>query len=193
LASGLEELHGVPVVKSPLPYGMKGTDAWYRALGRIVGKDAEVEAHIAAEKAAIADDLAALRRELAGKTAYVAAGSSHGHSLISVLRELGVKLEGGCFYHHDAKYDHGDRAADHLRHAVDTYGDFKIGICNKQVFESRQPRAADQARHAHRASWKSRRMGRQAWHSDVSAARRTSVAGLPRHHTLRTQDRRLRE
>ena len=135
LASGLEELHGVPVVKSPLPYGIKGTDAWYRALGRIAGKEAEAEAHIAAEKAVIADDLAALRRELAGKTAYVAAGSSHGHSLISVLRELGVKLEGGCFYHHDAKYDHGDRAADHLRHAVDTYGDFKVGICNKQVFE----------------------------------------------------------
>ena len=135
LASGLEELHGVPVVKSPLPYGIKGTDAWYRALGRIAGKEAEAEAHIAAEKAAIADDLAALRRELAGKTAYVAAGSSHGHSLISVLLELGVKLEGGCFYHHDAKYDHGDRAADHLRHAVDTYGDFKVGICNKQVFE----------------------------------------------------------
>ncbi len=135
LASGLEELHGVPAIKAPQPYGIAGTDAWLRALARATGKESQAEALIAAEKDAIAQELADLRRELGGVRAYVAAGSAHGHSLISVLRELGVTIEGGCFYHHDPKFDHGDPAGDTLGHVVRTYGDFKAGVCNKQLFE----------------------------------------------------------
>jgi nitrogenase molybdenum-iron protein alpha chain len=135
LASGLEELHGVPAIKAPQPYGISGTDAWLRALGRATGTESAVETLIAEQKAGIAAELAELRAELKGRTAYVAAGSAHGHSLISVLRELGVTIKGGCFYHHDARFDHGDLAGDTLRHVVNAYGDFKVGVCNKQVFE----------------------------------------------------------
>jgi nitrogenase molybdenum-iron protein alpha chain len=134
LAAGLESLYGVPEVKAPPPYGLAGTDAWLRALGRVTHKEAEVEELIASEHEAIAPELAELRKELKGLTGYVAAGSVHGHSLASVLRELGLNVAGSCFWHHDPKFDNQDPAADSLQHVVKTYGDFPVSICNKQSY-----------------------------------------------------------
>jgi len=135
LAAGLEELHGVPEVKAPPPYGLSGTDAWLRALGRTLHKEREVEQLIADEHAAIADELEELRGQLKGLTGYVAAGSVHGHSLAAVLRELGMNVAGGCFWHHDPKFDNQDPAADSLEHLVKQYGDVPVSICNKQAYE----------------------------------------------------------
>lgn len=135
LAAGLESLYGVPEVKAPPPYGLAGTDAWLRALGRVTHKETEVEELIASEHEAIAPELAELRKELKDLTGYVAAGSVHGHSLASVLRELGLNVAGSCFWHHDPKFDNQDPAADSLQHVVKTYGDFPVSICNKQSYE----------------------------------------------------------
>lgn len=49
-AAGLEEHFGVPEVKSPPPYGISGTDAWLREIGKTVHKEKEVEELIASEK-----------------------------------------------------------------------------------------------------------------------------------------------
>jgi nitrogenase molybdenum-iron protein alpha chain len=135
LAAGLESLYGVPEVKAPPPYGIAGTNAWLRALGKTLDKSAEVEALIASELEAIAPELAGLRRELSGLTGYVAAGAVHGHSIAAVLGELGMKVVGSCFWHHDPKFDNADPAADSLRHVVDTYGDMPVSVCNKQTYE----------------------------------------------------------
>ena len=43
LAAGLEQEYGVKEVKAPVPYGLKGTDNWFRELGKITGKEKEVE------------------------------------------------------------------------------------------------------------------------------------------------------
>jgi nitrogenase molybdenum-iron protein alpha chain len=135
LAAGLESLYGVPEVKAPPPYGMAGADAWLRALGRTVGKETEVEALIVSEREAIAPALAELRKELKGLTGYVAAGSVHGHSTAAILAELGMKVVGSCFWHHDPKFDNQDAAADSLQHLVENYGDIPVSICNKQTYE----------------------------------------------------------
>jgi nitrogenase molybdenum-iron protein alpha chain len=134
-AAGLEELYGVAEVKAPPPYGLAGTDAWLRALAKVTGKETEVEALIADEHAAIADELGELREKLRGLRGYVAAGSVHGHSLSAVLRELGMEVAGSCFWHHDARFDNNDPNADSLQHLVKSYGDLPVSICNKQAYE----------------------------------------------------------
>jgi nitrogenase molybdenum-iron protein alpha chain len=135
LAAGLEEHFGVPEVKAPLPYGVAGTDAYLRELGRIVNKQAEVEKLIADEKQRIAPKLAELREKLAGKKAFIGAGDGHGHSIVAIIKELGMQLVGSCIWHHDINADNGDERSDNLKHVVTHYGDFPINICNKQSFE----------------------------------------------------------
>lgn len=135
LAAGLEEHFGVPEVKAPPPYGIAGSDAWFTELGRVVGKEAEAARLIQEEKQSIADELAELRRQLRGKTAYVGAGAVHGHSIIAILRELGMKMAGACTWHHDPVFDNHDRRSDSLGHIVEQYGDFDFSVCNKQSYE----------------------------------------------------------
>ncbi|UZW12482.1 nitrogenase [Clostridium pasteurianum] len=134
-AAGLEEHFGVPEVKSPPPYGIAGTDAWFRELGRIVHKEDEVEKLIAEEKDRIAPKLTELKEKLRGKKVYIGAGAAHGHGMMSIVKELGMDLVGGCTWHHDAKFDNSDERSDSLKHVVDNYGNFKLSICNKQSFE----------------------------------------------------------
>ena len=134
-AAGLEKRFGVPEVKAPPPYGLAGTDAFLRELGRIVRKERAVEDLITAERAAIAGELEDLRAQFSGLRAFVAAGPAHGHSFMSVLQDLGMNLVGSCMSHHDPRLDHGDAAGDSLRHVVRTHGNTRLGICNKQSFE----------------------------------------------------------
>ena len=134
-AAGLERRFGVPEVKSPPPYGLAGTDAFLRELGRIVGKEREVASFIEAERAAIAGELEALRAEFAGVKAFVAAGPAHGHGFMSVLQDLGMTLVGSCTFHHDPRLDNGNGAGDSLSHVVRTHGNVRLGVCNKQSFE----------------------------------------------------------
>ncbi|MDA8233375.1 MAG: nitrogenase [Clostridia bacterium] len=135
LAAGLEQHFGVPEVKAPPPYGIPGTDAWLRELGKVTGKEKEVEALIASEKVRIAPELAELRQQLKGIKAFVGAGAVQGHSIINVLNELELDILGGCVWHHDQKLDHGDPKGDSLQHIIDNYADVSFSICNKQSFE----------------------------------------------------------
>ncbi|CDM67471.1 nitrogenase [Clostridium bornimense] len=144
LAAGLEQEYGVKEVKAPVPYGLKGTDNWFRELGKITGKEKEVEELIAKEKEKIAPKLKELREKLKGKRAYVTAGAAHGHSIIALLKELGLEVTGAGIFHHDPKYDCDGGArnkccngsTESLNHVVNTYGDVpNFHVCNKQAFE----------------------------------------------------------
>jgi nitrogenase molybdenum-iron protein alpha chain len=135
LATGLEQRFGVPNITVPPPYGLAATDEWLRALGRVTGREPQVEAHIAAERAAITDELAELRRQLGGRSVFVSAGSSQGHNFMAALGDLGLKLVGGCSLHHDPVLDHQDHAVDTLHHATRDKGAIPYGVCNKQTFQ----------------------------------------------------------
>jgi len=112
LAAGLEQEFGVPEIKSPQPYGFAGTDAWLRELARVTHTEKKAEIYIAKEHARIAPRLEELRKLLKGKKGYVATGSSYAHGLISVLRELGVEVNGSLVFHHDPIYDSQDPLLD---------------------------------------------------------------------------------
>jgi nitrogenase molybdenum-iron protein alpha chain len=132
----LEQEYGVPEIKVSAPYGIPQTDRWWRELGRMTGKEAEVERLLEEERAAYLPRIEELRGILRGKTAHVTAGASHGHALIAVLRELGLDVTGASIFHHDPLYDNGAVSADALQNTVRDYGDVpRYAVCNKQEYE----------------------------------------------------------
>lgn len=136
LAASLEQEYGVPEVKTPPAYGIEGTDAWFRELGRITGKEKEVEELIKSEKERIYPELERLREKLKGKRVYITAGAAHGHSIMYILRDLGIEIVGASIFHHDPCYDNRDDKGKSLDHLVETYGDIKhFNVCNKQSYE----------------------------------------------------------
>ncbi|MHC6180486.1 nitrogenase component 1 [Clostridium sp. JNZ X4-2] len=136
LAAGLEQEYGVPEVKAPPAYGIKGADMWFRELGKVTHREKEVEKLIKSQKDKIAHELEELRSKLKGKRVYVTAGAAHGHSLIALLKDLHMEVVGAAIFHHDPCYDNMDPKSDSLGYVVENYGDVKnFNICNKQPFE----------------------------------------------------------
>lgn len=136
LGAALEQEYGVPEIKNSPPYGIAQTDRWFRELGQIIGKENEVEDFLAKQKAEYLPQIEELRKKLKGKTAYVTAGASHGHSLLGMLQELGMKAVGAAIFHHDPVYDNGAVESDTLQHVVQDYQDIpNYNVCNKQEFE----------------------------------------------------------
>ena len=125
LATGLEQEHGVPEIRAPLPYGQDATDNWLRDIARVTGRTHLVEAVIASERARIAPELERLRRLLKGKKGFVAAGAAFAHGLIADLRELGVTVDDAYSFHHDPSTDSRDPEQDSLGHLIETTGDIE--------------------------------------------------------------------
>jgi nitrogenase molybdenum-iron protein alpha chain len=136
LGAALEQVHGVPEIKVPPPYGSLATDRWWRELGRITGRQAQVETLLREEREAWLPRIAELRSRLEGRRAFVTAGAAHGHALVAILRELGMDVAGAAVFHHDPVYDNGAEASDSLQAVVRDYGDIPgYSVCNKQEFE----------------------------------------------------------
>lgn len=136
LGAALEQIYGVPEIKSPPAYGLAGTDKWMRELGRVLNREAEIEGIITQERERVLPQIENYRSKLEGKTAYITAGAAHGHALISLLKELGLEVKGAAIFHHDPIYDNEDTTSDVLAHSVDTYGDIEnYNVCNKQAYE----------------------------------------------------------
>lgn len=136
LGAALEQVYGVPEIKAPPAYGIAGTDAWLRELGKVLNKEKEAEEIIRTEKEKILPQLEEYRSKLKGKKCYITAGAAHGHALIALLFELGLEVQGAAIFHHDPVYDNGDPVSDMLAHDVRTYGDIpNYNVCNKQAYE----------------------------------------------------------
>lgn len=136
LAAALEQEFGVPEIRVSPPYGIAQTDRWFRELGQMTGKESEAEQFIKEEKEKWMAEIEILKEKLRGKTAYVTAGASHGHSLLALLKELEMIPQGAAIFHHDPIYDNGCQGNDALQNVVNDYGDVEnYNVCNKQEFE----------------------------------------------------------
>lgn len=136
LGAVLEQDFGVPELASAPPYGIAQTDRWFRALGKLLGKEDIAEKVIAEKKEKYLPQIEEIRKKLQGKTAYVAAGAAHGHALLDIIGELGLKAVGASVFHHDATFDSGRDENDQLKQRVGDYGDVPhFNVCNKQEFE----------------------------------------------------------
>ncbi|MDR3294330.1 MAG: nitrogenase [Clostridiales Family XIII bacterium] len=136
LGAALEQEFGVPEIPTAPPYGIAQTDRWFRALGKLLGKEETAESIIAEKKTEYTPKIEELRERLKGKTAYVTAGAAHGHALLDILGELGIDAKGASIFHHDSIYDSGREDNDQLAQRVADFGDVpNFNICNKQEFE----------------------------------------------------------
>lgn len=135
LAAGLEQEFGVPEVKAPAPFGLLASDALLREIGRLFHKEKQVEQVIASEREKIAPELAYLRERLSGKRAFIAAGGPLAYNIVALVRDLGMEVVGACVWHHDQHYDTQNEKLNFLSFDLRHYGNFKVGVCNKQAFE----------------------------------------------------------
>ncbi|MBE6421881.1 nitrogenase component 1 [Succinivibrio dextrinosolvens] len=136
LATGLEQHFGLPQIDAPQPYGIKGTDEWLRAIARVVDKVDETEKYIQSEHERVHDEIEALKAKLKGVKGFVITGSAYAHGLISVLRELGIEVNGSVVFHHDPVYDGGKENQDTLKTLVENYGDIpNYSVSKTQPFQ----------------------------------------------------------
>ena len=136
MAAALEQEFGVPEIKAPQPYGFAGTDAWIREIGKVTNREELAEAYIKKEHERIAPRLQELREKLKGTKGYVATGSAYAHGLVTVLRELGVEVNGSLVFHHDPVYDSGDSRQDSLGFLLENYGDIQsFHVSNRQQYQ----------------------------------------------------------
>ncbi len=136
LGAALEQEFDVPELPTAPPYGIAQTDRWFRALGKLLGKEDIAEQVIAEKKEKYLPKIEELRKKLEGKTAYVTGGAAHGHALLCILGELGIRAEGASIFHHDPGYDSGEEAADQLKQRVEDFGNVpNYRVCSKQEYE----------------------------------------------------------
>jgi nitrogenase molybdenum-iron protein alpha chain len=136
MATALEEKYGVPQIDAPQPYGIAGTDEWLRAVARAVGKEDAREGFIESEHKRIMPEIRRLRKRLKGVKGFVSTGSAFAHSMIEVIRELGITVDGSLVFHHDPVYDSGYENQDTLRHLVENYGDIpNFSVSKTQQFQ----------------------------------------------------------
>ena len=64
-----------------------------------------------------------LREKFKGVKGFIMTGSAYAHGLISVLRELGIEVDGSVVFHHDPVYDGGGENQNSLKNLVEEYGD----------------------------------------------------------------------
>ena len=81
-------------------------------------------------------------------------GSAYAHGLISVLRELGIEVDGSVVFHHDPVYDGGGENQNSLKNLVEEYGDIPHYTVSKT--QAYQPK-----RRKHSAHAETRTSGRQ--------------------------------
>lgn len=136
MAAALEQEFGVPQINAPQPYGFAATDEWIRAIAKVANKEAEAEEFIKKEHARVQPKIDELKEKFKNIRGFVATGSAYAHGILSVLKELGIQIDGSVVFHHDPVYDGGDENQDSLRYLVDTYGDVEhFTVSKTQQFQ----------------------------------------------------------
>lgn len=135
LGNALEELYGVPYIRTINFSGLAGIEAWLREIGGIIGKEAEVEAYLRRERDKYLPRIEALKKELEGRAAVIGMGPGYTYEVSRVLQELGIKTVWAAAWHFDYRYDNGQNppALEYLReHAPNDIG---LSVADMQNFE----------------------------------------------------------
>jgi len=134
IGNGLEQHYGVPYIKTEQPHGIQGYINWIRSLGKFLGKEAEVEEHLAEEEQKTRQELSELRDKLRGKTAVVGMGPSFGHNFTRVLKELEIDVVWAATWHFDQNYDHGD-TPESTKRLAEANPDLQTSVGDQQNYE----------------------------------------------------------
>jgi nitrogenase molybdenum-iron protein alpha chain len=135
LGSGLEELYGVPYIRSLNPSGITGFEDWLRAIGRTIGKEAEVEEYLDEQRELYLPQIEELKKELKGLRAVLAMGPGYSYEVTRVLQELGIETVWTLSFHLDQRYDDGQAPPAFEYLAKNSKNDFNTSIADMQNFE----------------------------------------------------------
>ncbi len=134
LGNALEQLYGVPYVKTINGNGIEGFDTWLRDIARILHKEEVAEEIIREERGKYLSKIQELKKQLQGKTAVIAAGPGFTYEVVRVLDELGITVKAALSWHHDSKYD-DQQIPDTLLHIEKTHPDVNASIIDLQNHE----------------------------------------------------------
>lgn len=134
IGNGLEQLYGVPYVKSLQPHGVSGFEAWLREFGRVLGKEAEVEAYIGEKRPQVLRELEILQDRLKGTRAVIGMGPSFAFNFTRVLQELGLEVLWSAAWHFDTQYDHSS-VPEAIAHLEGNSPALPVSVCDHQYFE----------------------------------------------------------
>lgn len=107
LGNALEQLYGIPYVNSIHPLGINGFEKWMREIGRVTGREKEVEKLLAEEKEKYTGTLEELKKEIKGLTCVLAMGPGYAFEIARELELLGMKVQQIFAWHYDTRYDNG--------------------------------------------------------------------------------------
>lgn len=128
-AKSLEERFQVPYTQKVMPVGLDNTDLWLREIGKLLGKEDEVETVIKAERERVEPKIEELKEKLAGKRAFVSAGQSRAVGIPNLLADLGMDIVGVTAYHYD------EVIFESFANLEKRCGNFCTNIANVQPFE----------------------------------------------------------
>ncbi|MDR2601915.1 MAG: nitrogenase [Spirochaetaceae bacterium] len=135
IGNGLEELYGVPYIRTINFSGIAGFETWMGRIGEVINKKNEVESFLKREKEKYLPEIEALKKELNGLTAVIGMGPGYTYEVSRVLQELGIKTVWAAAWHFDYKYDDGQNppALRYLKeHAPNDIG---LSIADMQNYE----------------------------------------------------------
>ncbi|HWR43921.1 nitrogenase component 1 [Sporomusa sp.] len=135
LGNGLEQEYGVPYIKTINPLGIVGFETWLREIGRVIEKEAAVEAYIEQERAFYLPKIEAVKKELTGLRAVLGMGASFAFQVSRVLQELGIEVVWVASWHFDAKYDNGETPPYLEQLVTENPNNFKVSVSDQQNFE----------------------------------------------------------
>lgn len=126
----LNKKYGTPYTITCMPIGTKSTDRWLRGIAELVGKEVAAEAFIKAERAAVADEIALIRKKAEGLKVCITAGTGRGLAAATLIGDYGMKLL--CM--HTPYYE--DAYVDDFEELEKYHGDkFIINVADMQPFE----------------------------------------------------------
>lgn len=135
LGNALEELYGVPYVRTINPLGITGYETWLREIGKVIGKSEKVEKYIERERDIYIPQIEEIKKELKGLRAVIGMGPGYTYEVSRVLQELGMEVVWAAAWHYDGKYDNEavPPALDHLRKTSPS--NIKLSVADQQNFE----------------------------------------------------------
>jgi nitrogenase molybdenum-iron protein alpha chain len=134
MGNGLEQLYGVPYVKSMQPHGIVGYESWLREFGKVVSKEDEVEEYIRTERAKIIPALEEIKLKFRGIRAAIGMGPSYAFNFTRILEELGIEVVHTAAWHLDQQYDHGC-VPESIAYLAESSPDLDISVCDHQYDE----------------------------------------------------------